>query len=182
MAELLWKNMLVSAALEDQYVKSEVYKPNCKCLPVKSSKKAFVLCKWICGNKLSLLRFINDWNDAVSKRLFPPNFQAWCINSNLKPLTKFSSSSGSTEFEDILPWNLSQMITKTILITTRIIRSYAVKWSIPFWVWQKINGNWDSNMNRIFQWRERHCRTNSSNKEEINPKEEGCESHNQVSK
>ena len=29
-AELLWKNTLVGAALEDQYVKSEVYKPNCK--------------------------------------------------------------------------------------------------------------------------------------------------------
>ena len=30
MAELLWKNMLVCAALEDQYLKSEVYKPKCK--------------------------------------------------------------------------------------------------------------------------------------------------------
>ena len=30
MAELLWKNMLICTALEDQYVKSEVYKPNCK--------------------------------------------------------------------------------------------------------------------------------------------------------
>ena len=30
MAELLWKNMLVCAALEDQYLKDEVYKPNCK--------------------------------------------------------------------------------------------------------------------------------------------------------
>ena len=30
MTELLWKNTLVCAALEDQYVKSEVYKPNCK--------------------------------------------------------------------------------------------------------------------------------------------------------
>ena len=30
MAELLWKNMLICAALEDQYVQSEVYKPNCK--------------------------------------------------------------------------------------------------------------------------------------------------------
>ena len=29
MAELLWKNMLVFAALEDQVVTSEVYKPNC---------------------------------------------------------------------------------------------------------------------------------------------------------
>ena len=42
MAELLWKNMLVCAALEDHFVKSEVYQPNYKCLPVKSSKKAFV--------------------------------------------------------------------------------------------------------------------------------------------
>ena len=30
MVELLWKNMLICAMLEDQYVKSEVYKPNCK--------------------------------------------------------------------------------------------------------------------------------------------------------
>ena len=30
MAELLWKNTLLCAALEDQYLKSEVYKPNCK--------------------------------------------------------------------------------------------------------------------------------------------------------
>ena len=26
----LWKNMLVCAVMENQYVKSEVYKPNCK--------------------------------------------------------------------------------------------------------------------------------------------------------
>ena len=30
MAKLLWKKRLVCAALEDQYVKKEVYKPNCK--------------------------------------------------------------------------------------------------------------------------------------------------------
>ena len=30
MAELLWEKTLNSAALEDQYAKSEVYKPNCK--------------------------------------------------------------------------------------------------------------------------------------------------------
>ena len=28
------------------------------------------------------------------------------INSNLNSLTKFSSSSRSTEFKDILPWNI----------------------------------------------------------------------------
>ena len=77
MAELLWKNMLVYATLEDQYVKSEVYEQNCKCLPIKSSKKAFVLSKWIWGNKLLLQSFINDGKDAVMKRSIPPNFQAW---------------------------------------------------------------------------------------------------------
>ena len=43
------------------------------------------------------------------------------INSNLNPLTKFTSSSRSTEFKDILPWNISQMIMKTIPISTRIV-------------------------------------------------------------
>ena len=47
------------------------------------------------------------------------------INSNLNPLTKFTSSSRSTEFKDILPWNISQMITKTVPISTGIVISYA---------------------------------------------------------
>ena len=46
-----------------------------KGLLVKSSKKAFVLCKWIWANELSLPSFINDGNDMVTKRSFPPNFQ-----------------------------------------------------------------------------------------------------------
>ena len=54
------------------------------------------------------------------------------INSNLNPLTKFTSSSRSTEFKDILPWNISQMIMKTIPISTRIVISYAMKRDIPF--------------------------------------------------
>ena len=54
------------------------------------------------------------------------------INSNLNPLAKFTSSSRSTEFKDILPWNISQMITKTVPISTRIFISYAMKRGIPF--------------------------------------------------
>ena len=54
------------------------------------------------------------------------------INSNLNPLTKFTSSSRSTKLKDILPWNISQMIMKTIPISTRIVISYAMKWGIPF--------------------------------------------------
>ena len=39
MAEVFWKNMLVFAALEDQYVKSEVYKPNYKSVYQLNLKK-----------------------------------------------------------------------------------------------------------------------------------------------
>ena len=54
------------------------------------------------------------------------------INSNLNPLTKFTGSSRSTKFKDIFPWNIPQLITKTIPISTRIFISYAVKQASPF--------------------------------------------------
>ena len=76
------------------------------------------------------------------------------INSSLNQLTKFTSSSRSTEFKDILPWNISPMIMKTTPISTRIVISYAMKWSILFWVYWKVNGNWDNKLIRISQWRE----------------------------
>ena len=80
MAELLWKNTLVGAALEDQYVKSEVYKPNCKSVyQLNLQKKTFLLCKWIGGNELSLSSFINHGNNVVTKQAFPPNFQTWFL-------------------------------------------------------------------------------------------------------
>ena len=84
------------------------------------------------------------------------------INSNLNLLTKFTSSSRSTEFRDILTWSISQMVTKTVPINTRIVISYVIKWGILLWIWWKINGNWDNNMIRISQWRESHCRANDS--------------------
>ena len=84
------------------------------------------------------------------------------INSNLNPLTKFTSSSRSSKLKDILPWNISQMIMKTILITMRIVISYAIKRGISLWIWWKVNGNWDNNMIRISQWKGSHCITNTS--------------------
>ena len=53
------------------------------------------------------------------------------INSNLNPLTKFTSSSRSTKSKDILPWKIFQMIMKTIPISMRIVISYAIKLGIP---------------------------------------------------
>ena len=57
------------------------------------------------------------------------------INSNLNPLTKFPISTRSTEFKDILLWNISQMIKKTISISTRIVISHTMQWGILFWVY-----------------------------------------------
>ena len=48
-------------------------------------------------------------------------------NSNLNPLTKLTSSSRNTEFKDILPQEVSQIITKTVHISTRIVISNAMK-------------------------------------------------------
>ena len=84
------------------------------------------------------------------------------INSNLNRLTKFTSSSRSTKSKDILPWNISQMITNTIPNRSRIVISYVMKQGIPLWIWWKVNGNWDINMIKIFQLKESICRTNTS--------------------
>ena len=54
------------------------------------------------------------------------------INSNLNILAEFTSSSRSTEFEDFLPWNLSQTITKTFRISIKIVISFLMEWGIPF--------------------------------------------------
>ena len=58
-----------------------------------------------------------------------------CINSNLNPLAKFTSSSRSTEFKGIIPWIVSQMITKTIPISMRIVISNAMKEGISLRIW-----------------------------------------------
>ena len=84
------------------------------------------------------------------------------INSNLDLLTKFSTRSRSTEFKGILPWNISQVITKTVPISIRIAISCAMKRVIPFCVWRKNDGNWDKNMIRVSLSREGDCRTNTS--------------------
>ena len=54
------------------------------------------------------------------------------INSSLNPLTKFTSSSRTTEFKDILSWNISEMIVNTIPISTRIVIGHTVKWTSCF--------------------------------------------------
>ena len=98
--------------------------------------------------QLKTMEMSEAWPDTFNEVIY--------INYNLNPLTKFTSSNRSTEFKDIFPWNMSQMITKIIPISTRIVISNEVEWGILFWVWWKVNGNWDDNMIRTSQWRESH--------------------------
>ena len=84
------------------------------------------------------------------------------ISSSLSPLKKYISISRSTKFKNILQWNISQLITNTFPISTRIVIIYIMKQGILFWVWWKVNGNWDNKMIRISWWRESLCRTNTS--------------------
>ena len=59
--------MLVYAALEDYYVKSEVYKPNCKSVyQLNFQKKHLCYVNKSGETKLSLPPFIKDGNDAVT--------------------------------------------------------------------------------------------------------------------
>ena len=55
-----------------------------------------------------------------------------CINSKLNALTKFTSSSRITEFKDMLPWNISEMIKKTIPISMKIVISYVINFASCF--------------------------------------------------
>ena len=54
------------------------------------------------------------------------------IDYNLKSVIKFTSSSRSTEFENIIPCSISQMNRAIVIspISTRIVISYAIKWGI----------------------------------------------------
>ena len=77
------------------------------------------------------------------------------INFNLVPLTR---SSRSTKFDDKFPWNISQMIIKTIQINSRKVISCAMKSGI------KVKGNLGKSI-RICQLRGRDCRRSKSSEE-----------------
>ena len=76
------------------------------------------------------------------------------INSNLNLLTKFPTSNRSTKLKDILPWNISQVIMKTIPISTRIFISYAIKRASHCESDGKSMETETANMIRISQYRE----------------------------
>ena len=83
------------------------------------------------------------------------------INSNLNPLTKFTSCSRSTEFKYILPWNIfndhkdhpNQHKNSHKLCNETghpVVNTMESQWKLRH------------NMIRISQWRESHYRTNTT--------------------
>ena len=53
------------------------------------------------------------------------------------PTTEYSCSCRRTEFRNIFPCSISQMIMKTGPISTRIAMTCAMKKTIPIWAWRK---------------------------------------------
>ena len=60
----------------NQYVKSEVYKPNCKSVYQLNLQKRICAMQMNLGKRIIITIFINNGNDVVTKRTFLPDFQA----------------------------------------------------------------------------------------------------------
>ena len=102
---------------------------------VGTNKKSDFYELWQQHRQLKTMEMSEAWADIY--------YEGYNINS------KLTTNSRDTKFKDIFPWNISKMITKTALISTRIVINYAMKQDIPFWVWRKVNGNWEKHMIRI---------------------------------
>ena len=74
MAELLWKNMLRCTALDDQYVKSEVYKPNCKSVYQLNLQKKHLCYVNESGETNYQYHLLLTAETVVMKQLFLRNF------------------------------------------------------------------------------------------------------------
>ena len=98
----------------------------------------------------------NTFDDSRLVMTFLPIFGVYIyiyiyINSNLNLFTKCTRKFRDpklTKFH-IFPWNISQMIIKTVPISKRIVISYTIKRGISFWVYPNFNGSWDNNLSHF---------------------------------
>ena len=81
------------------------------------------------------------------------------INYNLNPLTKFTSSSRSIKFKDILPWNICQINTNAISTSLWIVKLCN---ETVYPILSLMESQRKLIRIRISQWKENHCRTNTS--------------------
>ena len=92
------------------------------------------------------------------------SYLRWGIYTSIPTRTYSQTSLAAAEalsLEIASHWT-SQIITKTIPISTRKVVDYVMKWGILFSVYWKVNGNWDNNMIKASQWRKSHWRTDTS--------------------
>ena len=108
-----------------------------------AASRAFL--QWL----LAYLNFFSDSEDLLIKPWRWVRFDLILTMRDIYIISKY-----------ILPWNISQIITKTIPISMRTVINYVMKPGILLWVYWKVNGNWD-NMIRMSQWRESQCRINT---------------------
>ena len=105
-------------------------------------------------------------------------------NSNLNPLIKFTSSR-STEFKENGTSPMEHLSNDRLEHHNQHGNNHnlCIDMGILFWVYRKVNGNSENSTIRISQWKERHCRTNTSirRKKEIQ-KSRNVKSHSQGSK
>ena len=106
--------------------------------------------------QLKTMKMGEAWRNSYDDGYLILTMRDIYINSNINPLTKFTSRGRSTELKDILPRNISQIITKTTPISMRTVISNVMNRGILLWVCWKVNGDWDNNMIRISQLREIH--------------------------
>ena len=121
---------------------------------LSTNKKSYFYEPWQQHKQLKTMEMSEVWPDTYNEG-YIHQFQP-------EPTHKLTSNSRRTKLKDILQQNISQMITNTISISTKIIISYVMKWCILLWIYWKVNGNWHNNMIRSSQWRKRYCRTNTS--------------------
>ena len=128
-ASLAYDTLVVSRALLQQLLASLNFTWNSDFFFLVQTKKSdFYVLPWRCVRLDLVLRMRDIY-----------------IDSNMNWLTKFTSSSRTTEFKNILQWNISKLNMKTVPISTRIVISYVMKQVVLLWIWWKVKENWDKN-------------------------------------
>ena len=124
---------------------------------------------WFCNHFSQNITFKNSiffWKQTLVKYIYCLDkfllaslSELW--DSSLNPLTKFTSSSRSTQLNDIFPWNISQMIKKIIPLSMRIHKLYN---EMGHSILSLMGSWWKLRQQEIWisPWRESHCRTNTS--------------------
>ena len=97
-------------------------------MQLKKKKKDFYEL-WQQHKQLKTMEMSEAWPDTYDEGYIIPTW----TDSQISP-----GAAEALSLEKILPLNISQMITKTIPISRRVVISYVMKRNIPLWIWRKV--------------------------------------------